>query len=91
MKFKKSIILYICVLSIIFISMLPSYATGPQILKYNQKKGIHLYWTNSNFKNKIKVVVSKKKLVRYSDGRFYPRKFNFGFMKNKGRRGLIHY
>lgn len=91
MRFKKSIILYICVLSIIFIFMLPSYTTGPKTLKYNQKRGVHLYWTNSNFRNKIEVTGRKKKLVRYFDGRFYPRKFNFGFMKVKGRRGLIRY
>ncbi|MCC3865211.1 hypothetical protein K0040_13120 [Terrisporobacter petrolearius] len=91
MKFKKSIIVSICVLSIIFISILSSYATCSKILKYNQKKGIYLYWTNSNFKNKVKVVGRDKKLVRYFDRRFYPRKFSFAFMKGKGRHGLIYY
>lgn len=91
MKFKKSIIVSICVLSIIFISMLPSYATCSKILKYNQKKGIYLYWNNSNFKNKVKVAGRHKKLVRYFDRRFYPRKFAFALMKGKGRHGLIYY
>lgn len=91
MKFKKSIILYICILSIIFISMLPSYVTCSNILKYNQKNGIYLYWTNSNFKNIVKVAGRQKKIVRYFDRRVFPRKFSFTFMKGKGKHGLVYY
>jgi len=85
MKFKRSIILDICILSIIFISILPSYATGLKVLKYNHKKVIHLY-----FNHKAKVVDGKKKLVRCCDRRFYPRRLNFAFMKKKCRHGLMH-
>lgn len=91
MKFKKWIIVSVCVLSIILVFVLPSYATCSKILKYNQKKGIYLYWTNSNFKNKVKVAGRDKKLVRYLDKRFYPRKFALAFIKSKGRHGLIYY
>ncbi|MCC3868034.1 hypothetical protein K0039_07440 [Terrisporobacter mayombei] len=88
MKFRKSIILVICVLSIIFISILPSYVTGLEILKYNQKNGIHLYWTNFNHKGRV--TWRNKRLVRYFDRRFYPQKLRFAFMKGKWRHGQIH-
>lgn len=89
MKFKKSIISAICILSIISISIFPSYATKLKALKYNHNKGTYLYLINLVFNHKIKFVDGKKKFVRHCDRRFFPKKlslylpFYFAEYRNK--------
>lgn len=76
MKFKKSIIYVVCILSIISISILPSYATKLKVLKYNHNKGVYLYLINLVFNHKIKFVGGKKKFIRHCDRRFLPKKLS---------------